>query len=1111
MQYGVTRDRLAAILRDPLGWDIVHFSCHGLAGSLILEGEYGGHEPLVVEALSELLRPAKSRLKLVTLSSCASASRPAIDDLGLMGIELARLVPPQNGSTTPVASLAQKLSERLDCAVLAMRYPVFDDFAVHLDEGLYDALVGLQHPLAKALQLALAEAVRRPPVPGTPAISVATPALFGTLASRLCLSPPRGGLEISEKSQIDLRDIRGEPERFVGRFQLLTRLCEILVGRTGKTGALITGIPGAGKSACALEVTHRNADRFETVVWYEAPSSSTDAKDALEAFALGLEGKLSGVEIVHLLGNARTLKRSLQTLSARMDRQAILIVLDNIDSLLTARGAWRDNRWALIVRALLDHDGPGRVIITSRRALSAVDPYLQVETVGPLSLAESMMLVRELPNLGGLLRGDVAGIDPDDGRELVRRTLQLSQGHPKLLELADGQAAEPENLRRRLDAARGSNLDSSASTVLFESGASILDERQFVNTLESWTRGILLALPEATRVVFGFLCTMESTDRRFDVAAANWPAVWSGAVNGGELPELESAIQELISSALISQQESNSTRPVHECYDIHPALIKLGQKLGRHALRSVVDQALASHWEEAATAGVDEEDNFTGSQVIDVSLRAVPYLLRLSEWDRAAALIEQVLVRDRSVARAGSLVTALRRVATATANTATGWQNELLLAGALRFVDPHEAESLLRRLYREAVEQGVGNAGLIGVQLALVLRDHGDLQEALKIIDDGYFYFAEGSWSRLGRRAARLTILATLDRNEEVLTEVEQARLEMATLPEESEKWDSGLPWAVREEILGTAALAAQNLRRWKLVLELTTETVESMRARGASPLEMARERFNTYGSLMELGLFEQARTLLRECRDIFEAADDVALLGGVFGALGEVELQLGHRTEAAEMQGRGLRYKYIDGDTASIIRGHWKLADALFTRRSDLPSVLPHVLGAAIIEIQSGGVLTDQNSEILRMCLAATDGGPPVPQSFGELRSSLESVEGVRFGELMSRLSHGDQECEQRFVEVLGMTRNPAEQLMVQAIAQAAGGDQEAAEALTMFVQELARHDPGWVPMQKAIRKLVAGGRDRRRLVAGLESGPAFVLSQSLRLLRLEEESGGD
>ena len=73
-----------------------------------------------------------------------------------------------------------------------MRYPVVDDFAIALAEKLYDLLAGKGQPLPRAVGIALAdrEVIADPPTAWCPALSVATPALFGARAVELRLAAP---------------------------------------------------------------------------------------------------------------------------------------------------------------------------------------------------------------------------------------------------------------------------------------------------------------------------------------------------------------------------------------------------------------------------------------------------------------------------------------------------------------------------------------------------------------------------------------------------------------------------------------------------------------------------------------------------------------------------------------------------------------------------------------------------------------------------------------------------------------------------------------------------------------------------------------------------------
>ncbi len=66
LQYGVTRDELRDLLSEGEGWDIIHFSGHGLEAHLLLETDAGEEDPVTSKDLVALLKPARGRLKWVT-------------------------------------------------------------------------------------------------------------------------------------------------------------------------------------------------------------------------------------------------------------------------------------------------------------------------------------------------------------------------------------------------------------------------------------------------------------------------------------------------------------------------------------------------------------------------------------------------------------------------------------------------------------------------------------------------------------------------------------------------------------------------------------------------------------------------------------------------------------------------------------------------------------------------------------------------------------------------------------------------------------------------------------------------------------------------------------
>ena len=153
LQYGVTRDILRETLEEGEAWDVMHFSGHGLSANLVLEKSDGTADVIPSEHLERLLRPARGRLKLITLSACLSAAATIEETLRWLDISLPASMKPADGDGVPEAvppAVARALVRNLDCAVLAMRYPVGDDFAIGLCAEIYEGLLGKRQRLTRA-------------------------------------------------------------------------------------------------------------------------------------------------------------------------------------------------------------------------------------------------------------------------------------------------------------------------------------------------------------------------------------------------------------------------------------------------------------------------------------------------------------------------------------------------------------------------------------------------------------------------------------------------------------------------------------------------------------------------------------------------------------------------------------------------------------------------------------------------------------------------------------------------------------------------------------------------------------------------------------------------
>jgi hypothetical protein len=608
LQYGVTRDSLKAVLEEGEGWDVVHFSGHGLEAHLALEKPDGTIDLVPSNELVKLLRPARGRLKWVTLWACLSAAATVEETLRWLGVEPKAGAAP-TAATGTLQTVARALVQSLDCAVLAMRYPVGDQFAIDLGRGLFEGVLEKGQSLARALQLALPKVSEGSDVN---ADAVATPTLFGAYAATLALQVPAGEAPV----RLGLAHFRPEPERFVGRVGLLTKARAALARESGSTGVLFYGMSGGGKTACALELAYQYQDikRFPHFVWFEAPKGDSDISGALIGFARQWDIQVDVPEVPLIaIANADDAKfeANLPRLSRFLEQRSVLMVLDNLESLLRENGPWRDPRWEKLMAALVNHHGQSRLVLTSRIRPQPHDSRVLELPVHSLTLQEAALLARQSPNLGALLR------DPNQ-RVLVHRTLKLVQGHPELLRLAEAQAGSAEGLAGHLERAEAGTAGDAKLEAFFRTGESALDASEFLSALYGWTRSVAGTLSEGARGLFYRLCCLEEEDRVEFIIKGVWG---DAASHAGEV----------MAAGLVDA-----------AYRIHPAVAEAGREDAGQETRDAVDVELAKFWIAVFQPASAAEAAGTGGLLLLAGRRAVPYLMRQRRWEEATKLLEDV-------------------------------------------------------------------------------------------------------------------------------------------------------------------------------------------------------------------------------------------------------------------------------------------------------------------------------------------------------------------------------------------------------------------------------------------------------------------------------------
>ena len=369
------------------------------------------------------------------------------------------------------------------------------------------------------------------------------------------------------------------------------------------------------------------------------------------------------------------------------------------------------------------------------------------------------------------------------------------------------------------------------------------------------------------------------------------------------------------------------------------------------------------------------------------------------------------------------------------------------------------------------------------------VRQAGRLSEALTLADEMADYTRRaglGPWTQLLDERTRLQILGLQGHADQVLAEVTRLRQQIAELPEQSDQPDPTPPYNVRETILDTGQSAAHQLGRWEDALALNAELLESMERRGASALEIARNRFNDYAPLLQLGRIAEARSLLLDCREIDEREHNTQQLGKDLGALADVENAAGHGQDAIDLARNALRYIYLVGDVDAIATGHHNLGNYLARHAADHPQALAHHLASALLSILTGIEGADLSLAAAARDLARLPDGASPPASIGTLCGIADKVPGARLDRLLTQLAdpaavqdaldalltqaHAQADPNVRFAGHLA-----AWDPVIAGLTAARSGDDQARTAVEQHLAEY-QDSASWGKLAAALRALLHG-----------------------------------
>jgi tetratricopeptide (TPR) repeat protein/transcriptional regulator with XRE-family HTH domain len=338
------------------------------------------------------------------------------------------------------------------------------------------------------------------PGPGLPPLIDTEPALadagYGLLSPGTphAAGPTQGARWAAEAPPV--RQLPPAVADFTGREPQLTQLTEMLSrdrdARVGMPVAVVTGLPGAGKTALALQVAHTVRAAFpDGQLWVPLEGAGGRPRDPGEVLgelirALGV----SGSAIPQSVAERASLYRS------RLAGRRVLVLADDAAS-------------AAQVQPLLPGTGQSAVLVTSRNELAG-PPGSQLVPLEPLTPAESVQL------LAKIVGRERVSAEPEAAAELAAACGQL----PLAVRIAGARLAARTSwqlsalarkitrARRRLDELQTGDMSVRASLTqsyhtLDETGRrafrrlALLDSAEFTE----WQAAALLNVDDATEVL----------------------------------------------------------------------------------------------------------------------------------------------------------------------------------------------------------------------------------------------------------------------------------------------------------------------------------------------------------------------------------------------------------------------------------------------------------------------------------------------------------------------------------------------------------------------------------------------------------------------------------
>ena len=422
---------------------VLHISCHGSAGRLILEDENGSARPVTARTLIEEAIPPGKMPPVICLSACDTNVTDRPNNLPAVADELV------SSGAPAVIGTETSVSDRYATLVFAR---VYAELAKATEPDPATALAAARREVLRAC-----ESSERSRDRGEQVLSGWSVVTIQAASSRETLFDPeavRSGQRAPSKSIPMLGKIPAlKVGSFVGRRREQLEIPRFLADED-RGGVVLHGIGGIGKTSLAGEILRRSREQRPDLVVVTVSGTIT-AEGLLNRIITELRITLlkqrsdsDHLGILNMLGDPRAIEDWDTRVRIMQDdflgQVPIIIVLDNFEDNLQPiqkddnshhdgpknHGKRRiaDQRLADFLAVLARTPGPSSLLITCRYRFELPDDggeYLRWWGLGPLSFSETLRLAWDLPHVEAL-----------DDYQLHVLWASIG-GHPRTLEMLD--------------------------------------------------------------------------------------------------------------------------------------------------------------------------------------------------------------------------------------------------------------------------------------------------------------------------------------------------------------------------------------------------------------------------------------------------------------------------------------------------------------------------------------------------------------------------------------------------------------------------------------------------------------------------------------------------